>query len=195
MTLDWEHVRVWRRERRKDLLERRAAILRLERDRQRDQIVELIERHVPNLAAHRIGFYWPFKGEIDLRPFVRALVKRGAEAALPVVVEKAAPLEFWDWRPGMKLARGVWNIPIPDTRSPVVPSALLVPLVGFDEAGYRLGYGGGYYDRTLAAMSARPLVIAVGLASCRLATIYPQPHDIAMDAIVTEEGFRRVGTP
>jgi 5-formyltetrahydrofolate cyclo-ligase len=76
----------------------------------------------------------------------------------------------------------------------VAPSALLVPLVGFDEAGYRLGYGGGYYDRTLAAMTTKPLVIAVGLAACRVPTIYPQPHDIAMDAIVTEEGFRRMGT-
>src|SRR3546814_7461577 len=75
---------------------------------------------------------------------------QGAEAALPVVVEKGQPLECWAWRPRMKLGRGIWNIPIPDKRDVVRPTALLVPLVGFDAAGYRLGYGGGYYDRTLA---------------------------------------------
>jgi 5-formyltetrahydrofolate cyclo-ligase len=192
VTLEWEQVKAWRRARREERLARRAAVPKLQRDRQRDCIVDLIDRHVSNLAGHRIGFYWPFKAEIDLRPFVRALVKRGSEAALPVVVEKAGPLEFWDWRPGMKLGRGVWNIPIPDTRNPVEPTALLVPLVGFDDAGYRLGYGGGYYDRTLAAMPVRPLLIAVGLAACRLSTIHPQPHDIAMDAVVTEEAFRWV---
>ena len=187
MTWDWSDVRAWRRDERKRLLELRIAVPKLERDAQRDRITALIDRHLPDLSGHLIGFYWPFKGEIDLRPFVRDLVERGARAALPVVVEKAAPLEFWSWRPGMKLGRGVWNIPIPGARAPVEPTALLVPLVGFDERGYRLGYGGGYYDRTLAAMPVRPLVIAVGIAACRLETIHPQPHDIAMDVVVTEE--------
>src|SRR3546814_11830153 len=96
----------------------------------------------PELRHACIGFYWPFKGEIDLRHLVRDFIGQGAEAALPVVVEKGQPLEFWAWRPRMKLGRGIWNIPIPDKRDVVRPTALLVPLVGFDAAGYRLGYGG-----------------------------------------------------
>jgi hypothetical protein len=89
----------------------------------------------------------------------------------------------------MKLKRGIWGIPIPAERRIVQPTALLVPLIGFDKAGYRLGYGGGYYDRTLAVMIPKPLTIGVGYALGRLETIHPQPHDIPMDAIVTEEGF------
>src|SRR5690606_21931832 len=91
----------------------------------------------------------------------------------------------------MKLGRGIWNIPIPAEREPVRPTALLVPVVGFDAAGYRLGYGGGYYDRTLALLEPRPLTIGVGYAGARLDTIHPQPHDIPLDAIVTEAGVVR----
>jgi 5-formyltetrahydrofolate cyclo-ligase len=191
--LDWPAVRAWRRTQRTELLARRVAIPKHERDCQRDRIVAHLQSAGFDLAGHLIGFYWPFKGEIDLRPFVRALVRNGASAALPVVVERAAPLEFWTWQPGMRLARGIWDIPIPEARAPVEPTALLVPLVGFDAEKYRLGYGGGYYDRTLAAMRSRPLTIAVGQAACRLETIHPQPHDIAMDVIVTEEGVSAAG--
>ena len=102
------------------------------------------------------------------------------------MVEKRQPLEFWSWHPGMTLARGVWNIPIPVGRNPVQPTVLLVPLVGFDSAGYRLGHGGGYYDRTLATFIAKPFTIGIGYEIGRLETIHPQPHDVPMDAIVTE---------
>jgi 5-formyltetrahydrofolate cyclo-ligase len=92
------------------------------------------------------------------------------------------------------LTRGVWDIPVPSNRNPVQPTVLLVPLLGFDTAGYRLGHGGGYYDRTLATVAQKPLTIGIGYELGRLQTIYPQPHDIPMDAIVTESGvvrFRR----
>jgi 5-formyltetrahydrofolate cyclo-ligase len=147
----------------------------------------------PELRHACIGFYWPFKGEIDLRDVVRDFLALGAEAALPVVVEKQQPLEFWAWRPGMKLRRGIWNIPVPTEPNAVRPTALLVPLLGFAGAGYRLGYGGGYYDRTLAAMNPKLLTIGVGYEFGRLKTIYPQPHDIPLDAIVTEAGSVRFG--
>jgi 5-formyltetrahydrofolate cyclo-ligase len=136
-------------------------------------------------------FYWPFQGEIDVRHLVRNFLALGADAALPVVVEARQPLEFWSWRPRMKLTRGVWNIPVPGDRSPVQPTVLLVPLLGFDAAGYRLGHGGGYYDRTLATVAQKPLTIGIGYELGRLQTIYPQPHDIPMDAIVTESGVVR----
>lgn len=85
------------------------------------------------------------------------------------------------------MSRGIWNIPVPADRVPIHPSLLLVPLVGFDARGYRLGYGGGYYDRTLTVLNPRPLTIGVGLGLGQLSTIHPQPHDIAMDAIATDD--------
>lgn len=89
------------------------------------------------------------------------------------------------------MIRGVWNILIPASGEAVLPDVVIAPLVGFDLAGYRLGYGGGFYDRTIAAMPAKPWVIGVGFTLARLGTIYPQAHDVAMDVIVTEEGVKQ----
>ena len=98
-----------------------------------------------------------------------------------MVIEKGRPLQFRAYRPGDRLEKGVWNIPIPAEGTAVVPDVVLAPVVGFDPHNYRLGYGGGFFDRTLAALPSRPLVIGLGYASQAIATIYPQPHDIAMD--------------
>ena len=190
----WDQIRHWRAEQRASLMARRQAMRQHERRRLQPLILDLVERHFPELADALIGFYWPFKGEIGAPPLVRRLVERGARAALPVVVEKKQPLEFWAWRPGARLRRGVWDIPIPAERHVVRPSALLVPLVGFDAEGYRLGYGGGYYDRTLARMAPKPLTIGLGYELGRLETIHPQPHDIRMDAIVTDAGVAHFGS-
>jgi 5-formyltetrahydrofolate cyclo-ligase len=103
---------------------------------------------------------------------------------LPVVVEKAQPLIFRPWSPGVAMANGVWNIPIPAEGNPVYPDTLLVPLVGFDGKNYRLGYGGGFYDRTIAAMPRRPRTIGIGFACGRLRSIFPQPHDVPLDEFV-----------
>jgi 5-formyltetrahydrofolate cyclo-ligase len=186
--LSWDEIRRWRREQRARLIARRKAIPQDERRRLQPPVLELVEQHFPELANALVGFYWPIRGEIGLHGLVRRLVEQGARAALPVVVEKGQPLEFRAWRPGAPLERGVWNIPVPATREVVRPTALLVPLVGFDAKGYRLGYGGGYYDRTLAGLSPKPLAIGIGYELGRLLTIHPQPHDIPMDAIVTETG-------
>ncbi|MGH6944124.1 MAG: 5-formyltetrahydrofolate cyclo-ligase [Geminicoccaceae bacterium] len=187
----WDEVKGWRREQRARLIERRQAISQNERRRLQPLITRRLEEHFPQLARALVGFYWPFRGEVGLHALVRRLVGQGGRAALPVVVEKRQPLEFWAWSPGAPLARGVWKIPIPAAREVVQPTVFLVPLVGFDDQGYRLGYGGGYYDRTLAAMSPRPLAIGVGYEFGRLGTIHPQPHDIPLDAIVTEAGVMR----
>ena len=198
MMEDWNEIRKWRSSMRAELLSQRRAVPRGEKPRVKSVVHDLIAEQFPELRRSRIGFYWPFKGEIDLRHLVRDFLALGAEAALPVVVEKKQPLEFWAWRPCMKLGRGIWNIPVPAEPNQVRPTVLLVPLLGFDAAGYRLGYGGGYYDRTLATMNPKPLTIGVGYEFGRLKTIYPQPHDISLDAIVTEAGcarFRRCGEP
>ena len=190
----WDEIRRWRREPRASLIVQRQAIPQGKRRRLQPLVLDLVEQHFPDLANALLGFYWPFRGEIGPHPLVRRLVERGAHAALPVVVEKGRPLEFWAWRPGAGLRRGVWDILIPVARQVVRPTALLVPLVGFDRRGYRLGYGGGYYDRTLATMHPKPLTIGIGYDLGRLETIHPQPHDIPMDAIVTEAGVACFGS-
>jgi 5-formyltetrahydrofolate cyclo-ligase len=184
----WDEVKRWRKEQRARLIARRQEIPQNERRQLQPSILDLVERHFPELTSGLIGFYWPFRGEVGLHSLVRRLVAQGARAALPVVVEKRQPLEFRAWRPGAPLERGVWNIPIPAEREVVRPTALLVPLVGFDADGFRLGYGGGYYDRTLAALDPKPLTIGIGFELGRLPTIHPQPHDVPMDALVTEAG-------
>jgi len=113
-----------------------------------------------------------------------------------VVEVKHAPLVFRRWTPETRMVRGDWNIPVPPQEAEVVkPDVTLAPLVGWDRSGYRLGYGGGYFDRTLAHLSPRPFAIGIGLQAAQLATIYPQPHDIQLDAIVTEEGVQFIRLP
>jgi 5,10-methenyltetrahydrofolate synthetase len=111
----------------------------------------------------------------------------GGRIALPVVIEKGKPLEFRLWSPGEPLERGVWNILVPLRRNVVSPDVVIAPVVGYDAENYRLGYGGGFFDRTLAAAPKKPFVIGVGYGASRIRTIYPQPHDIKMDVIVTDE--------
>jgi 5-formyltetrahydrofolate cyclo-ligase len=107
--------------------------------------------------------------------------------ALPLVVTPGAPVEFWHWSPDAAMTGGVWNIPVPAERRLVHPEALIVPVVGFDTQRYRLGYGGGYCDRTLAVAAPRPYCVGLGYALGRLHSICPQAHDIPMDVVVTEE--------
>jgi 5-formyltetrahydrofolate cyclo-ligase len=187
----WDDIREWRRSVRSQLRLKRRALPRGDKETVRQKVYDLMREQFPELRFACLGFYWPFQGEIDVRHLVRNFLALGAEAALPVVVEARQPLEFWSWRPRITLTRGVWNIPVPSNRNPVQPTVLLVPLLGFDAAGYRLGHGGGYYDRTLATVAQKPLTIGIGYELGRLQTIYPQPHDIPMDAIVTESGVLR----
>ncbi|HLT92580.1 MAG TPA: 5-formyltetrahydrofolate cyclo-ligase [Woeseiaceae bacterium] len=184
-------IMAWRRAERVRLQEARRALGRAEREASTARIAELLQRNFPELAGAAVGFYWPFKGELDLRGLARTLHEAGSRLSLPVVVQKAAPLEFWHWEPRTRLARGDWGIPVPAERIVEHPTALIVPLLGFDEAGYRLGYGGGYYDRTLAAMEPRPFTVGAGFELGRLKTIFPLEHDIPLDAIATEAGFVR----
>lgn len=185
-THDPEEIAAWRKRLRTTLIGTRKGLPAEQRSELRDALVARLAEAFPELAEHVLGFYWPIQGEPDLRHFVRDRIEAGASAALPVVVAKRQPLEFWRWRSDMRMVKGDWGIPQPPTREPLRPTALLVPLVGFDEAGYRLGYGGGYYDRTLVVFDPKPLCVGVGLELGRLPSIYPQPHDIPLDAIVTE---------
>jgi len=128
-------------------------------------------------------------GEVDLRPLMRTMLRRNISVALPVIVERDAPLEFWAWHDNTTMRTdAIWNIPVPAERNVITPAVLFVPLLGFDAHGHRLGHGGGYYDRTLASLNPRPLAVGIGYEHGRLASIFPQSHDLPMDAIVTEKG-------
>jgi 5-formyltetrahydrofolate cyclo-ligase len=132
-----------------------------------------------------LGVYWPIRGEPDLHAAYVELAKRGVQLALPVVVNADAPLLFAKWTPGDALEPDAMGVPTPTpTHVMVRPEALLIPCVGFNRQRIRLGYGGGLYDRTLAAVP-RPLAIGIAYHDA-LATFAAAPHDIALDAIITE---------
>ena len=151
----------------------------------------LLDASMP-MAGASVGFYWPMKGEFDPRVLVLRWREQGARVALPVVVRKAAPLEFREWWPDVPTAPGVFNLPVPQGTDLLAPDIVLVPPVGFDTRGFRLGYGGGYFDRTLAALAPRPLAIAVAREASRMDTIRPQAWDIPMDFIATEAALYEV---
>jgi 5,10-methenyltetrahydrofolate synthetase len=180
-------VATWRRRQRESLLSVREAVSADERRRATDVIATRLDILVSLLKPTCIGVYWPIKHEINLIPWARDLARRdGVTLCLPVVVTPKEPLEYWRWEPGEAMRPGIWNIPAPASREVVTPDVVLAPLVGFDLAGFRLGYGGGYFDRTLAVMQPRPIAIGVGYESGLLPTVFPQPHDIPMHAILTE---------
>jgi 5-formyltetrahydrofolate cyclo-ligase len=189
---DWRALAAWRREQRQAITAARQA-LSAASHREKSRAVERhLDGFFATLAALLVGIYWPIRHEFDPLPFARRLVAAGGTVALPVVVGKGMPLEFRRWQPGARMERGVYDIPYPADGPAVAPAALIVALLGFDDAGYRLGYGAGFYDRTLASYAMKPLAIGVGFELGRLPTIYPQPHDIAMDHVLTEAGsFRR----
>lgn len=193
MTGDEQRAEVmrWRKDERQRLLAARLAVSAAEREAWSARIADGLDRAIGDVNGIIVSVYWPFRGEPDLRSWMKRMNGGGATCALPVVVEKGRPLTFRTWREGEALARGVWNIPIPAGGTTVVPDLCLAPVVGFDGACYRLGYGGGFFDRTLASLEPRPRVIGVGYELQALETIRPLGHDIAMDAIVTEADIHR----
>lgn len=188
-----EEVGTWRKGERERLIAARLAIAPPARAAMAERIASLLDiRLGEELAGRVVSLFWPFRGEPDLRGWMEAATRRGARCALPVVVARHAPLAFRRWRAGEPLDRGVWNIPVPRDGETVTPDVVIAPLVGFDPHRFRLGYGGGYYDRTLAALSRRPLVVGVGYSEAAIPTIHPQLHDVAMDVIITENGILTV---
>ena len=185
-TSAWGDVARWRKAERRRLIDARLAMSAEERAGRAERIAAGLDRAIGRVSGRIVAAYWPFRGEPDLRNWTIRLVERGGRIALPVVIRKGWPLEFRIWAPGDPLERGVWNILVPSRGPAVEPDIVVAPVVGFDAANYRLGYGGGFYDRTLAAMTKRPLALGVGYETARIATIYPQPHDIPLGAVVTD---------
>ena len=186
-----EDVAAWRKARRAELIARREKIPIEQRHLWNAALAANLRGVLVARAPATISFYWPFRGEFDARPLVGELLTQGWRACLPVVAQKKAPLQFRLWTPGAAMADDVWQIPVPRDGAIVTPDVVLGPLVGFDDAHYRLGNGGGYFDRTLAVLSPRPWTVGVGYEFSRLETIYPQPYDQRFDIIVTEAAVRR----
>jgi 5-formyltetrahydrofolate cyclo-ligase len=180
----------WRKTMRAELLARRMAVpLAVRRDWSLGISLMLLHA-LPVHAGSVVGICWPMQGEYDARPLMRLLRKQGVKSALPVVVQRNQPLVFRHWEPGVTMKKGVLGIAYPEGTPQVVPNIVLVPVVGFGRAGDRLGYGGGYFDRTLATLEPQPLSIGVGFDIARIETIFPQPHDVLLDAMVTETAMR-----
>jgi 5,10-methenyltetrahydrofolate synthetase len=153
-----------------------------------------IEQHLAALllplAPQTLAFCAPVRGEFDARPLASRLIGRGWHAAMPVVTAVDAPMGFRAWTPASAMGADRYGIPIPADGAAVIPDIVLLPLLAFDGQGFRLGYGGGYFDRTLAAMVPRPQAIGVGFELARVPVIRPEEHDIRLDAVVTEAGAR-----
>jgi 5-formyltetrahydrofolate cyclo-ligase len=186
-------IMAWRRTERERLIKARLALSVAQRQEASARITDRVDAWC---RARRllspgvvVSGYWPLRGEPDMRPWLVSLLDAGLICALPVVPEKGAPLRFRAWRPGCAMEKGFWGIPVPTAAEPVTPDILLAPVVGFDPENYRLGYGGGYFDRTLERMREQGLsyhAIGVGYALARVDTIHPQAHDIALDTIMTD---------
>jgi 5,10-methenyltetrahydrofolate synthetase len=179
----------WRRALRREMVARRAALSDAEHASLSASIVEHLLASLPLPGV--LAFCWPIKHEPDVRAVVERWAALGARAALPVVVAEEAPLAFRLWTADTPLEADRYGIPTPVTGDFVQPDTILLPLNGFDAAGYRLGYGGGYFDRTLAALSPRPLAVGVGFEINRLDSIRPESHDQRLDWIVTEAAALR----
>jgi 5-formyltetrahydrofolate cyclo-ligase len=148
------------------------------------------------IAAGTISGFVPYKSEIATTPLLMTLAKQGWQTSLPVVVGTGLPLQFRRWTPGDPLVPGMWDIPVPlDDAPEVVPDVLLVPMLAFDRAGYRLGYGGGFYDRTLEKLRTLKRIVAIGVAyHAQMMDEVPRgPHDAPLDYVMTEDETFRCG--
>lgn len=146
--------------------------------------------------AVAISAFWPLDDEFDPRPLFTELQRCGHAIGLPVVVGKGRPLLFRHWLPDMELVRGSFRVMTPPPESPeIVPDLLLVPLLAFDREGYRLGYGGGFYDRTIARLRSERGAVAVGVAFAaqEVPAVPRDATDQPLDWIVTESEVVRLG--
>jgi len=176
---------------RREMLARRAALDLDAHATLSLAIRERLDAAFPELSSHIVAFCWPVQNEPDLVPYAETLRARGARVALPVVVHPGAALAFREWWPGQPLAPDRYDIPTPTDGDFVTPQAILLPVNAFDAACFRIGYGGGFFDRTLASLTPRPLAIGVTYELARMETIHPQPWDIPVDWVVTEAGAYR----
>ena len=138
-----------------------------------------------------VAAYWPIRDELDCKPVLTRLMDSGQPVCLPVVLGDEQPLELRLWEQGAPLYEAGFGTLAPSELAPQVePDVIIMPLLGFDARGTRLGYGGGYYDRTLAKLKKRPRLVGIAFAAQELDAIPRESHDVPLDVIVTEHGAR-----
>lgn len=173
---------------RRALLERRLRIDDAERARMDAAIAAHLAHLLTTQPVASLGLFWPIRKEPDLLDLYRRLAVQGMRLSLPLVTEKKAPLRYVRWAPDDPMVKDSFGIPVPEKKFFVeMPDAVLVPCVGFNSQRFRIGYGGGFYDRTLA-LTPKPLAIGIAY-SCQLAEFDIGPHDIPLDLIVTEISY------
>jgi len=151
---------------------------------------------VPLASEATVACYWRIRDEMDCQPILIRLMDSLQPVCLPVVLGPGQPLQMRLWEQGAPLYPSGFGTLAPSELAPSVrPDVIIVPLLGFDKAGTRLGYGGGYYDRTLAVLRRRPLLVGLAFAAQEIERIPREPHDVPLDWIVTETGARRFGGP
>ena len=176
-------------------IERRMALPPATHAALSTRVCALIQQHFPELAGMHVAFCWPYKNEPDLRPLMQSWLAEGNPgyaALLPVVIDADRALAFRAWTPDCTIQTDRYGIPTPSSGDFLTPDALLIPVNAFDVRGYRIGYGGGYFDRTLASQQPPPLAIGVGFELARVDSIEPEEHDVPLAAIVTEAGVRHI---
>jgi len=172
---------------RQDLLAQRQALSPAIREKWNTDIGIHLSHLLERQPARTIGVFWPMRNEPDLRTLFEEWIAAGVQLALPVVIDPELPLKFLAWAPGDPLSKDAMGVWVPAASSgEVAPDLLLIPCVGFNGGRFRLGYGGGFYDRTLAAQP-RPRAVGVAYA-CSRADFAVEKHDIALDLVVTEAG-------
>ncbi len=182
-----ESLAATRQEWRKQFLQQRREMPASERARADAALDAQLRTTLAARCGGTLGFYWPIQAEFDARPAVTEWLDRGGgrRAALPVVIARHQPVRFREWSVTTVMQPAGFGTSVPSAGEWLAPTVMLIPLVGFDDAGYRLGYGGGYYDRTLAIAHPRPRTIGIGYALGRLATIHPQSYDLKLDACLS----------
>jgi len=181
-----EDLLAWKKHQRKLLIAARENIPEKTHWEWSQAISGNLMQKLSNPQKMIIGIYCPFRSEYDPRSIARYLIQNGATLALPEIIGKDTPLCFREWSIDTPMKNGAYGIPIPVDTKIVQPDAVIIPMVGFDQQGYRLGYGGGFFDRTLASYQRQPLSLGVAFEIQRLEDTYPQAHDIAMHYVITE---------
>lgn len=186
---------------RQALIEARRRLSAPRRRAANEALVERLDALLGDVTGRSIALYWPIRGEPSLEPLPSLWTVRGARTALPVVDAPRTPLRFVAWRPGEPTVPGVWNIPRPAADVALRPDVVIVPCVGFTAGAHRLGYGGGFYDRSFAALDADggvpPRAIGVAWDEALLEVFDPLPTDRPLDAVVTPSAtyLRDAGRP
>ena len=163
----------------------------IDRHQRAMQLQEVLRVWLMGRADTAIGAYWPIKGEFDTLPALYRWMETDEERCigLPVIDKTTKQLSFHMWFPGCEMEEDAYGIPKPKDTPAFQPTLLLVPCVGYGDLGVRLGYGGGFYDRTLAALKPRPFTVGIGYGHGYVPWLEAEPHDVPLDAVLTDEGL------